>query len=53
MALEGHAAANAVAAMTPEERDRLGQASIERAQQNYNWETVVDRYEELFRQLVR
>ena len=47
------AAANAVAAMTPEERARLGQASIERAQQNYNWETVVDRYEELFRHLVR
>ena len=47
------AAANTVAAMTPEERARLGQASIERAQQNYNWETVVDRYEELFRQLVR
>jgi len=47
------AAVNAVAAMAPEELERLSKASTDRAQQNYNWETVVDRYEELFRLLVK
>ena len=46
------AAAESVANMTSEERTRLSQASAERAERNYNWETVVDRYGELFRQLV-
>jgi glycosyltransferase involved in cell wall biosynthesis len=47
------AAIASVAGLTSEERARAGQASMQYAQQHYSWETVVDRYEELFRRLVR
>jgi glycosyltransferase involved in cell wall biosynthesis len=47
------AAVTSVADLLPEERARVGQASMQHAQQNYDWETVVDRYEELLQQLAR
>lgn len=43
------AALEQVEAMPPEERRRRGQLALRRVRLHYNWDTVTDRYEELFR----
>jgi glycosyltransferase involved in cell wall biosynthesis len=35
----------------PEERQRLREAALERARENYNWEKVTDEYERILEKL--
>ncbi len=43
---------NHVAALSRDERLRMGQAAMEAARRRYDWEAIVDQYEKLFAEVL-